>query len=172
MANVRALATGAHVRVSSSMGHVMRWFDEFHWSELALGTLLLAASAFIVRPAPAASAQEPAGWTATIERQAASVATPETDDHGGVRARLGRDDEIAVLEAMQFTLDEVGDGATYLWHRKVGPLRGFVRPTASFRDQAGRVCRHLVLGLSHGKSKRQIEGIACRGDARRWDVSN
>ena len=57
-------------------------------------------------------------------------------------------DEVAALEAMQLALSEVGDGSTYVWHRTGGRLSGIVRPTTSFKGEAGRVCRHVVLLLT------------------------
>ena len=89
-----------------------------------------------------------------------------------MRAALGADDHTAILQAVAYTLDEVGDGATYVWHRKDGPLNGSVQPTASFVDGSGKVCRHIVLMLAIADFSRQTEGIACRGDGRRWSLSD
>ena len=87
---------------------------------------------------------------------------------GRLRAQLTNDDPQAVLEAIRFTLDEVGDGATYVWHRMQGPLWGTVRPTMTFRDAKGEVCRHIVLALSLETYSKRIEGVACRDAGRRW----
>ncbi len=63
---------------------------------------------------------------------------------------LDENDEIAALEAIRVALTEVGDGGTYVWHRQHGRLSGIVQPTASFKDPAGRVCRHIVLIMTIG----------------------
>ena len=67
-------------------------------------------------------------------------------------------------------LTEVGDGATYVWHRRHGRLSGIVQPTASFKDPAGRVCRHIVLVLSSLDHSGKVEGIACRAPDGRWQL--
>ena len=71
---------------------------------------------------------------------------------------LDENDEIAALEAIRVALTEVGDGGTYVWHREHGRLSGIVQPTASFKDPAGRVCRHIVLIMTrrhgHGQGGR------------------
>jgi hypothetical protein len=78
------------------------------------------------------------------------------------RPALERVDEIAALEALQVALSEVGDGATYVWHRPGGRLSGIVRPTTSFRSREGKICRHLELLLTAGTFTRRVEGVACR----------
>jgi hypothetical protein len=79
-------------------------------------------------------------------------------------------DEIAALEAIRVALSEVGDGATYVWHRTNGRLSGLVRPTGSFKDVGGRVCRHFVLMLSSASTSGKIEGVACRLSDGRWQL--
>lgn len=108
---------------------------------------------------------------------------PHTDASGGkgpsqfVRPRyldssalLDENDEIAALEAVRVALSEVGDGATYVWHRANGRLSGVVQPTGSFKDLGGRVCRHIVLILSAGAHTGKIEGVACRLANGRWQL--
>jgi hypothetical protein len=84
------------------------------------------------------------------------------------KVALDESDEIAALEAIRVALTRVGDGSTYVWYRENSELRGFVRPTASFKDRGGRVCRHIVVALSAGERVGRIEGIACRQDDGRW----
>jgi surface antigen len=79
-----------------------------------------------------------------------------------IKSQLDDTDAIAALEAVQITLTEVGDGATYVWHRWNGRLSGTVQPTTSFKDSSGQVCRHLVMALTSGNYSRKAEGIACR----------
>jgi surface antigen len=49
-------------------------------------------------------------------------------------------------------------------------LSGVVHPTGSFKDLAGRVCRHIVLILSAGAQTGKIEGVACRLGDGRWQL--
>ena len=76
--------------------------------------------------------------------------------------RLDGTDEISTLEAVHLALSEVGDGSTYVWHGRSGRVSGSVQPTASFRDISGKICRHIVLGLTAEGRSRQVEGVACR----------
>ncbi len=85
-----------------------------------------------------------------------------------LRAELDEADEIAALESVQVALSEVGDGASYVWHRHNGRLSGVVQPTASFKDGSGNVCRHVVVLLSSGADSRKAEGVACRLADGRW----
>lgn len=78
------------------------------------------------------------------------------------KARLDASDAYAALKAINVGLTEVGDGSTFVWHRAHGRLRGTVRPTSSFRDTDGRICRHLIVTLASGRYARTAEGIACR----------
>jgi surface antigen len=79
-----------------------------------------------------------------------------------LKASLDDSDAIAALEAVQLALTEVGDGATYIWHRKHGRLSGAIQPTTSFKDVSGQICRHIVVALTSGSYSRKAEGIACR----------
>jgi 17 kDa outer membrane surface antigen len=79
-------------------------------------------------------------------------------------------DEIAALEAVSAALNEVADGASYVWHRGNGRLSGMAQPTSSFKDTAGRVCRHLVVMLSTEARAARTEGIACRLADGRWQL--
>ena len=77
-------------------------------------------------------------------------------------------DEIAALEAVHLALSEIGDGASYVWHQRDGRLSGIINPTASFKDPDGRVCRHIIMSLTAGRSTARTEGIACRMADRSW----
>lgn len=88
----------------------------------------------------------------------------------GHERHLDEDDEIAALEAIRVALTEVGDGSSYVWHRRSGQLSGLVQPTQSFKDPAGRVCRHLIVILSAGQRSGRFEGTACRLASGRWQL--
>ena len=85
-------------------------------------------------------------------------------------AHLDDNDEIAALEAIRVALTEVGDGGTYVWYRQHGRLSGIVQPTVSFKDVAGRVCRHILIIMTVGAATGRAEGIACRLGDGRWQL--
>jgi surface antigen len=85
-------------------------------------------------------------------------------------AHLDENDEVAALEAIRVALTEVGDGNSYVWYRKHGRLSGIVQPTVSFKDPAGRVCRHILLIMTVGAATGRAEGIACRLGDGRWQL--
>ena len=86
------------------------------------------------------------------------------------RAMLDETDEIAALESVQFALTEVGDGASYIWHRNNGHLSGMVQPVTSFKDGQGQVCRHVVVILTSGLVSKKAEGVACRLNTGQWKL--
>ncbi|AHB48381.1 hypothetical protein W911_08230 [Hyphomicrobium nitrativorans NL23] len=82
--------------------------------------------------------------------------------------RLDEADEAAALESIQMGLSEMDDGEPFVWRRVNGRLSGIVRPTTSFRNADGRICRHVVVLLTTGYKTSTAEGIACRLPDRRW----
>lgn len=88
----------------------------------------------------------------------------------GLTPPLDVNDEIAALESMQLALTQVADGSTYVWHRSHGRLSGLVRPTASFKDQNGQVCRHLIVVLNGIDVSKKTETVACRGADGAWQI--
>jgi surface antigen len=84
--------------------------------------------------------------------------------------KLDEKDEIAALERIQYALSEVSDGKTYVWRRWHGRLSGLVQPTGSFKDQSGKVCRHLIVLMTTGHNTKKQEGIACRLPSGRWQL--
>jgi surface antigen len=83
---------------------------------------------------------------------------------------LDESDEIAALEAIRIALTEVGDGSTYVWHRRHGRLGGLVQAISSYKDDSGRICRRIVLVLSAGRRSGRTEGVACRLANGRWQL--
>ncbi len=84
--------------------------------------------------------------------------------------KLDEGDKIALLERLQYALSQIGDGSTYVWRRWHGHLSATVHPTASFKDDTGQVCRHVVILLTNGKRAKKTEGIACRLPGGRWQL--
>ena len=117
--------------------------------------------------------------TGAAERPPCICPTPEPSKPPSVSTKpkfaeanafLDENDEIAALEAIRVALSEVGDGDTYVWRRMHGRLSGLVQPTASFKDPAGRVCRHILLIMTVGTARGRAEGIACRLADGRWQL--
>lgn len=77
---------------------------------------------------------------------------------------------VAALEAVHLALTEVGDGSAYVWHHNGSELSGVVRPTYSFRDARGLICRHLQVVLSADGRTRSTESVACRSENGLWQV--
>jgi hypothetical protein len=138
---------------------------------LAAAGLALALSAgSIARPATADEAPA-ARATTTPTTTPPDEPAARAPTFADLKARLDGTDHLAVLEALHVGLTELADGSTYLWHRKNGRISGSVRPTMSFRDEAGKVCRYVVFQITLGEYMRQIEGIACRQADRSWVVA-
>jgi surface antigen len=88
----------------------------------------------------------------------------------GLQTPLDASDELAVLESVQLALTQVADGSSYVWHRSHGRLSGIVRPTASFKDHRGHVCRHILVVLNSTDETKKTEAIACRLAAGGWEL--
>ncbi len=142
----------------------MRRFPGSFWTEASIGAMLLLAAAVLGAPAKA-QALDDEDWSATV---VGTDVKPADGLSQALPIKLDLDDRVAALQAIQFTLEEVGDGSTYLWHRKEGELHGFVKPVQSYVDAQGRVCRRLKLALTVGEFSREVEGAACRAQDRRW----
>jgi len=90
---------------------------------------------------------------------------------GAKRAMLDESDRLAALRSIQYALSNVGDGASYVWQRGNGRLSGVIQPTESFKDDQGRVCRHVIVRFTAGDYSRGIETLACRRDSGVWVIS-
>jgi surface antigen len=88
-----------------------------------------------------------------------------------LKARLDQSDRVAALQALDLALSELGDGVTLVWQRPERGLVGRIKPVSAFRDDKGRVCRHVVYSLALGTYQRQIEGVACRESDGSWSLS-
>lgn len=87
-----------------------------------------------------------------------------------LRKTFGGSDKSVALNALNVALNELGDGATLVWKREARGLAGVIKPIAAFRDDKGRICRHLIYSMSLGNYARQVEGIACRGEDGVWTL--
>ena len=87
-----------------------------------------------------------------------------------LKIALDENDQVAALESLQFALTEVGDGSTYVWHRSHGRLSGLVKPTSSFKDNQGQVCRHIIIVLNGTEATKKTETVACRLPTGVWQL--
>ena len=111
-----------------------------------------------------------AGWGASFLPARGGSPTFKTVELTAFPQKLSEMDEVAALEMVQYALSEVGDGKTYVWRRWHGKLSGIVRPTASFKDAGGKVCRHLLVLMTAGTTVKTQQGIACRRLTGRWQL--
>jgi surface antigen len=88
-----------------------------------------------------------------------------------LKARLDRSDRVAAVQALELALSELEDGVTLVWQRPERALIGRIKPVSAFRDDQGRVCRHVVYSLALGGFQREIEGVACRETDGSWSLS-
>ena len=119
----------------------------------------------VARPALADTPPDVPGAAASQSHQIQPMSSASLAQ---LKSELDQIDRLAVLEAIHVGLTDAPDGSTYMWRRHNGKIAGSVRPTNSFRDTYGKVCRYLVFQLLLGEHLRQIEGIACRQDDRSW----
>ncbi|MCU0953386.1 MAG: hypothetical protein MUC37_01965 [Hyphomicrobium sp.] len=83
---------------------------------------------------------------------------------------LDASDHMAVLSSIHDALSGTADGGSYIWHRSNGRVSGLIRPTSSFKNVEGSICRHVVVMLTTGQKTRKTEGIACRGAGGVWSL--
>ncbi|MCH9806932.1 MAG: hypothetical protein K0U74_04305 [Alphaproteobacteria bacterium] len=138
--------------------------------ETIFATLMTGLAAILLiflTPGPLAA--KDGGHSASVLRQ--SHLTPVAPNRSMNRSsayRLNESDRAAALESVHFALMELGDGASYVWHRGNGKLSGVIQPTSSFVDPMGKVCRHIEVLFSAGERSKKTEAIACRQSDGIW----
>lgn len=116
----------------------------------------------------------PALLTLKAAERGAEVAAklePQSQSFADLRAHLDKNDRQAAFSALQLALSELGDGVTLNWQRPEHGLQGRIKPVSAFRDDQGRICRHVIYWLALGRYERQIEGVACREPDGVWSLS-
>jgi len=101
------------------------------------------------------------------------TATQEPGLRGTVVARPPKfdiADRIATLTAVATALDEVADGATYVWYRRTGRLSGLFKPIRSYTDDSGRICRVIQLTLTARHMTESRVGRACHDRDGGWSL--
>ena len=89
-----------------------------------------------------------------------------------LRSDLSENDRQVALRALHIALNQLSDGAAFVWRSKARKLTGVIRPTIAFRDDDGRVCRHVVYTVALGRYQKRIEGIAWRSLNGSWMLTN
>ena len=136
----------------------------FRWNApIIIGAGALLFSVFAPASLPLKAGESGANVAAASEGQ-----QPGLSD---LKARLDRSDRVAALQALELALSELGDGVTLVWQRPERGLVGRIKPVSAFRDDKGRVCRHVLYSLALGTYQRQIEGVACRESDGSWSLS-
>ena len=140
----------------------------FHWNApIIIGAGAL--TVLLMAPAPTALYAEEPVAVASVVIDTESPKQPVT--FAELRSRLDGSDRDLALNTLQVALTELSDGATLVWRRPSRALTGVIKPVSAFRDDEGRVCRHLIYSLSLGTYVRQVEGIACRGADGNWSLA-
>jgi len=136
----------------------------FRWNApIIIGAGALALSLFAPAPLPLMAGENGADMAAASEGQQLGLSE--------LKARLDQSDRVAAVQALELALSELGDGVTLVWQRPERRLVGRIKPVSAFRDDQGRVCRHVVYSLALGTYQRQIEGVACREPDGSWSLS-
>ena len=136
----------------------------FRWNAPIMGAGALLVS--ILAPASHSLKAEERGAQATT-----AATAPAASGLNELRTRLDQSDRQAAYQALQLALDELGDGVTLVWKRPARGLVGKIKPVSAFRDDKGRVCRHLLYSLSLGGYEKEIEGNACREADGSWALA-
>src|SRR5262245_9758345 len=123
---------------------------------VGVGALLF----LVIAPAPPPLKAD--DWRVVVTREASEPT---------LKTMLDGNDRQAAAQALQFAMNELGDGVTLVWRRPEHALEGRVKPVSAFRDDHGRLCRHLVYSLSLGGYSREIEGVACRELDGSWSLA-
>jgi len=136
----------------------------FRWNApIIIGAGALVLSVFALAPLPLKAGESGADVTGSIEGRQLGL--------NELKARLDQSDRAAAMQALELALSELGDGVTLVWRRPERELVGRIKPVSAFRDDHGRVCRHVVYSLALGTYQRQIEGVACRESDGSWSLS-
>lgn len=144
--------------------------DAFVVSAFATLFAAVALAAFVVlAPLPAEAASPEAPCSCADQGAGATARGAATGPD--VRKSLTPHDQSAVMQAVHYALSEVGDGASYVWHRTHGRLSGVVQITGSWRNAQGTLCRRVSVMLTSGAETRKLATHACRLPDRSWQLA-
>jgi surface antigen len=137
----------------------------FHWNAPIIGVGTLVLSVLLPTLSPLKAGESGANDMAAVAKRS----TPQGLTQ--LRSTLDHSDRTVALQALQMALTELGDGVTLVWRRPVSQLSGRVKPVSAFRDDQGRICRHVVYSLAQAGQQKEIEGVACREADGRWSIT-
>jgi surface antigen len=137
---------------------------------IIIGASALVLSLLALAPSPLQAQDEAQLPSQTVAAPGATAMTGPTPTLAELRSKLDASDRTIALQALELALSELGDGTTLMWKRPTRQLAGAVRPTSVFRDDSGRICRHVLYALTLGPYSKQVEGIACRDAAGHWSL--
>jgi len=136
----------------------------FHWNAPIIGAGALMLSVLFPALVPLKAEENGA-------KQVTSAHQPAPQGLTELKTSLDSSDRTIALQALQMALTELGDGVTLVWRRPVSQLMGRIKPVSAFRDDAGRICRHVVYSLAQSGRETEIEGVACRDGDGRWAIA-
>jgi surface antigen len=136
----------------------------FHWNAPIIGAGALVLSVLSPAPSPLKAEEDGAN-------EIAAVASEQPSGLNALKSSLDRSDRAVALQALQMALTELGDGVTLVWRRSESQLVGRIKPVSAFRDDASRICRHVVYQLALGAYEKKVEGVACREEDGSWSIS-
>ena len=137
----------------------------FHWNAPIIGAGALVLSVLLPALSPLMAEENGAN-------DVAAVATgPQPQGLNALKSSLDNSDRAVAFHALQMALTELGDGVTLVWRRPASQLAGRVKPVSAFRDDQGRICRHVIYSLALGAYEKKIEGVACREQDGHWSIS-
>jgi surface antigen len=137
----------------------------FHWNAPIIGVGALVLSVLLPTPSPLMAEESGA------EEVAAVTTGHEPQGLNALKSSLEQSDRAVALQALQMALTELGDGVTLVWRRPASKLAGRIKPVSAFRDDQGRICRHVLYSLALGTYEKKIEGVACREENGHWAIA-
>ena len=137
----------------------------FRWNApIIIGAGALVLSLFALAPLPLKAGESGAEMAVALEGQQLGLselkATISTKATGSRRCRR------STLRCPSSATGSRSSGSA-----RSAELVGRIKPVSAFRDDQGRVCRHVVYSLALGTYQRQIEGVACRESDGSWSLS-
>ncbi|HEY8275862.1 MAG TPA: hypothetical protein VIG52_02575 [Methyloceanibacter sp.] len=130
---------------------------------IGAGALVLS----LISPAPPSPHAQEQVRLAGVEGGVSAAPKPTLAE---LRARLDQSDRALAVKALGLALNELGDGATLVWRRPERALVGKIKPSTAFRDNEGRICRHVTYAITLGDYSNQVEGVACREIDGEWSL--
>ena len=91
--------------------------------------------------------------------------------HRGYKNKISASKNIT-LTAIQYALKQVADGSSYLWHHKKSRLKGRIKPTVTYLNKSGQLCRHIYISLSYITAHKTSQALACRNNSGQWSLKS